>query len=399
MSPRKRLGISTKSNKTGQTAPTEPETPVESAEAGGEPDAPASVGAASGSGDKPDDSTAPVPPASSSTENEDQKGAAVEDQEDDLLANFGGGLAARVDPLAPQPIDPARLPDSPEERLAAYEAAIESSQSTLAGTVMRAKFRAEVEIGFALDGIRKEELHIAKYGTIENYGYERWGYKRSTLYELMDTAPIRLVALSGKTVSGFPDTKGRKAIAPPAPRQALEASPANRPSTEAPEGTADIPKDAPPQPQGGVQRRVTVELSKSAALELVPVWREEGEEVGLAILAEADQKAKADGRKLTAATVRKVRKDWGASSTPEGGGKLRPSETDERAAVNKTLSDAAAAAEKLVVTLGKLDMDAVPPLNHAEAEKAAKALRTAGRWLTGHVKVPAEVVEAELVKD
>ncbi|MBK6017720.1 hypothetical protein, partial [Streptomyces sp. MBT53] len=128
------------------------------------------------------------------------------DQEDDLLSNLGGGRPAVVDPLQPQLIDRTKLPNAPEERLAAYEAAIEAARGTLAHTVTKAKFRAEIEIGFVLDAIREEELHLAKYGSIENYGDQRWGYKRSTLYELMDTAVIRLAAAAGRVVSGNPDT-------------------------------------------------------------------------------------------------------------------------------------------------------------------------------------------------
>ncbi|MGW5852010.1 hypothetical protein ACWFQ8_29370 [Streptomyces sp. NPDC055254] len=301
-----------------------------------------------------------------------------EDQEEDLLANFGGGLPAAVaDPFAPQLLDRASLPDDPEERLLAYEAAIETSRNSLAHTVMKARFRAEIEIGLALDGIRGDELHIPKYGTIENYGFERWGYKRSTLYELMDTAPIRIAAAAGKSVSGNPDTKGRKALGPPAQRQALEAG---APSTQT---------EAP-------TRSVKVELPKSAALELVTTWKKEGEETTLAILADAVEEAETSGKKLTAALIRKTRLDWGVTETPT---ELTPSEEEQRRAVNKTLADVAATAEKLVATLGRLGEE-VPPFDSVAADKDVKAIRAAGRWLNTHAKVPAgvEVVEAEIVE-
>ncbi|MFF5809061.1 hypothetical protein [Streptomyces sp. NPDC012746] len=308
-----------------------------------------------------------------------------QDQEDDLLSNFGGGLPAKVeaDPFAPQLVDRTQLPAAPEDRLAAYEAAIETSRGILADTVTRARFRAEIEIGFLLDAIRSEpELYVPAFGTIENYGLTRWGYKRSTMYELMDTAPIRLAAVSGKAVSGNPDTKGRKALAPPAPRKALEAG------TPA-EDEAPAPRPAPP-------RSLKVELPKSAALELVPVWKEDGEETALAILADAVDTAETSGKKLTAAVIRKTRLDWGVTETPS---KLTPSEEEQRRAVNKTLADVAATAEKLVAALGKLG-DEVPPFDRDAADKHVKAIKAAGRWLNNHATVPpgVEVVEAELVE-
>ncbi|MYT25990.1 hypothetical protein GTW69_37945 [Streptomyces sp. SID7760] len=369
---RRKLGISTKaagdSTADTMTAEGTGAAPASDADAvGAEP-----VGAP-----ETDTRTGPAPQAEPPTR---------QDQEDDLLSNFGGGLPAKVeaDPFAPQLVDRTRLPDAPEDRLAAYEAAIETSRGTLADTVTRARFRAEIEIGFLLDAIRSEpELYVPTFGTIENYGLTRWGYKRSTMYELMDTAPIRLAAVSGKAVSGNPDTKGRKALAPPAPRKALEAGTPN------PQDEAPTPPPAPP-------RSLKVELPKSAALELVTVWKEDGEETALAILADAVETAETSGKKLTAAVIRKTRLDWGAVEVPS---KLTPSEEEQRRAVNKTLADTAATAEKLVAALGKLG-DEVPPFDRAAADKAVKAIKAAGRWLNTHAKVPAgvEVVEAEIVE-
>ncbi|MFE0654228.1 hypothetical protein ACFVZH_37360 [Streptomyces sp. NPDC059534] len=308
-----------------------------------------------------------------------------QDKGDDLLSNFGGGLPAKaeVDLFAPQLVDRAQLPDAPEERLAVYEAAIEASRRALADTVTRAKFRAEIEIGFLLDAIRSEpDLYVPTFGTIENYGLTRWGLKRSTMYELMDTAPLRLAAASGKPVSGNPDTKGRKALGPPAQRKALEAGAANT-------------QDVTPAPAPTPTRSLKVELLKSAALELVPVWKED-EETALAILADAVETAEASGRKLTAAVIRKTRLDWGTSEAP---GELTVSEEEQRRAVNKALADAAAAAEKLVAALSKLGGE-VPPFDCEAADKDVKAIRAAGRWLNTHAKVPAgiEIVEAEFVE-
>ncbi|MFF8464843.1 hypothetical protein ACF071_29365 [Streptomyces albidoflavus] len=385
---RRRLGITTKAAETDTTTADSTTTEEADGPAEGIDGAPTDAVPADGS---PTD-TAPAQPNPPAQPDPD------EDQEADLLSNFGGGLPANVDPFAPQLVDRSRLPQAPEERLAVYEDAIETSRGTLAASVTRARFRAEIEIGFVLDAIRSEpELYVPKYGTIENYGDTRWGYKRSTLYELMDTAPIRLAAASGRVVSGNPDTKGRKALRPPAPRLALESAqsePAAEETPRAPEGNNETPADP---------RAVKVELPKSAALELVPVWRDQGEEVGLAILAEADEEAQESGRKLTAALVRKVVKNWGAEAEDRGNGsdesELLPSEKEQREAVSRTLSQAAATVNKLVATLGKLDMESVPPLDHAEAERHAKAIRAGGRWLNGHVKVPEEVVDAELVQD
>ncbi|MFD9151267.1 hypothetical protein ACFWDF_29130 [Streptomyces diastaticus] len=386
---RRRLGISTKATEPDAptTGPaTETDTPTADPATEGTADAAEEVADAPAGTALAD--IAPAQPQSSTPPPSAEGG----DQEADLLSNFGGGLPAAVDPFAPQLVDRSRLPEAPEERLAVYEKAIETSRGTLAASVTRARFRAEIEIGFVLDAIRSEpELYVPQYGTIENYGDTRWGYKRSTLYELMDTAPIRLAAAAGRVVSENPDTKGRKALRAPTPRPALESA---QPETTV-EGTPDEAPDAPATP-----RAVKVELPKSAALELVPVWRDQGEEVGLAILAEADGEAQESGRKLTAALVRKVVKNWGAEVEDQGGrGELLPSEKEQREAVSRALAQAAATVNKLVATLGKLDMESVPPLDHAEAERHAKAIRAGGRWLNGHVKVPEEVVEAELVQD
>ncbi|MEU4986656.1 hypothetical protein [Streptomyces sp. NPDC021969] len=375
---------------TGAPADGGAESPSVGTETTGETGAPADGGAESAGTSAP----AETPEPTGQTEPPE-----YQDQEDDLLSNFGGGLPAAVDPFAPQLVDRTRLPNVPGERLAVYEAAIEASRGTLADNVTRARFRAEIEIGFVLDAIRSEpELYVSEYGTIENYGWTRWGYKRSTMYELMDTAPIRLAAASGKTVSGNPDTKGRKALRPPAPRAAIEAAPSDARTEKA--GTA--PNDARTVETGTASKPVKVELSKSVALELVPVWRAQGEEVGLAMLAEAKEKAQKRGGKITAALVRGVVKDWGAAveNQDQGdAGKLLPSEKEQREAVNKTLANAAAAVDKLVAVLDKLDMESVPPLDHAEAERHAKSIRAGGRWLNSHVKIPAEVVDAELVQD
>lgn len=143
-----------------------------------------------------------------------QPASAVAARTDQILDEKPKAVA---DPFAPKLIDLDTLAGTDEEQLALLEGAIEAAQNTLADNVRDARFRAEVEIGFTLDAIRRRELHVEKFGTIENYGEKRWGYKRSTLYELMDTAPIRIA------MSGNPDTSNRKGIEPPKPRTAIDA--------------------------------------------------------------------------------------------------------------------------------------------------------------------------------
>ncbi|MFJ7271994.1 hypothetical protein ACIQV3_36060 [Streptomyces sp. NPDC099050] len=287
-----------------------------------------------------------------------------------------------ADPFAPKLLDLDTLTGTDEERLALLEGAIEAAQNTLADNVRDARFRAEVEIGFTLNAIRSLELHVAKFGTIENYGETRWGYKRSTLYELMDTAPIRIA------MSGIPDTSNRKGIEPPKPRTAPDASVGvETPTEEAAEAVEETAEAAEP-------RSVALKLSKSQALKLVPVWNEAGEKATREVLADAVQEAEKKGRKLTAAGIEAARVDWGV---PQTSTTLPPSEEQRRREVNKVLADAAETAEKLVIALGALDMEETPPLDHDSAERSVKALRTVGRWLNDRKKLKDPVQEAEIV--
>ncbi|MEU8516386.1 hypothetical protein AB0C76_33105 [Kitasatospora sp. NPDC048722] len=279
--------------------------------------------------------------------------------------------ATVADPFAPRLLDPEQVTGTPAEQLAVLEAAIETSRSTGLASIARAKFRAEVEIGFLLGVIRdRPDLYVPAYGTIERYGEQRWGYKRSTLYELMDTAPVRLAIANGR-VSGNPDTGDRKAIAPP--RRADDA-PAAAPSVQ-------------PAPV------IRAEISKSVALELLPAWRD-GEDTAVEILADAMKRAEQRGKRMTAADVRAAREDWGVEREDRG---LTPSQEEQRRAVDKTLGDAVATAEKLIDTLDGLAKAGVPPLDAEAAERHVKALRAAGRWLNAKARVPEEILDAEVV--
>ncbi|MET8703613.1 hypothetical protein ABZW10_32900 [Kitasatospora sp. NPDC004723] len=290
-----------------------------------------------------------------------------------LLDNFGGGQALVADPFAIRAFDPAAVTGTPEEQLAALESAIEAAQAAGLESIHRARFRGEVEIGLLLAEIRKRELHLIKHGTIEEYGWERWGYRRSTLYELMDTAPIRLAVAQG-VASGNPDTKERKAI---------EAGPDGK----RPKGGKSA--EAQQQPE------IRAELSKSVALALLPVWRaEDGEHQVADLLGAAMDRATGRGAKMTAADVRGVRKDRGQTVTDD---KLLPSEQEKREAVDRALANAAATAERLVETVAALMKAGTPPLDAEAAERHVKAITVAGKWLGRRTQVPAEIIDAEIV--
>lgn len=305
-----------------------------------------------------------------------QPASAVAARTDQILDEKPKAVA---DPFAPKLIDLDTLTGTDEEQLALLEGAIEAAQNTLADNVRDARFRAEVEIGFTLDAIRRRELHVEKFGTIENYGEQRWGYKRSTLYELMDTAPIRIA------MSGNPDTSNRKGIEPPKPRTAIDAGVGDETTKGKAAGAA---QETP------ASRTVALKLSKSQALKLVSMWNKAGEEATREALADAVEEAEKKGRKLTAAVIEAACIDRGVPQTSTS---LPPSEEQRRREVNKALADAAETAEKLVITLGALDMEETPPLDHDAAERSIKALRAVGRWLSDRKKLKDPVQEAEIL--
>lgn len=103
--------------------------------------------------------------------------------------------APAIDPFAPQPVDPAAVTGSAEERLAAFEAAIDRAKDTAGTTLKAARARFVVEAGTALRAIRDEDggLYKVTHETFEEYIAARWDMDRTRAYQLIDAAPVMLV--------------------------------------------------------------------------------------------------------------------------------------------------------------------------------------------------------------
>lgn len=99
------------------------------------------------------------------------------------------------DPFAPQPVDPDTVRGSAEQRLAAFEAAIDRAKETAGTTLKAARARFVVEAGTALRAIRDEDggLYKVTHETFEEYIGARWDMDRSRAYQLIDAAPVMLV--------------------------------------------------------------------------------------------------------------------------------------------------------------------------------------------------------------
>src|SRR5207237_6337312 len=99
------------------------------------------------------------------------------------------------DPFAPQPVDPAAVTGSAEQRLAAFEAAIDRAKETAGTTLKAARARFVVEAGTALRAIRDEDggLYKVTHETFEDYITARWDMDRTRAYQLIDAAPVILV--------------------------------------------------------------------------------------------------------------------------------------------------------------------------------------------------------------
>lgn len=95
----------------------------------------------------------------------------------------------------PSPIDPAAVTGTPEERLRAFEGAIDAATSSVRRAVASAKERFVVEAGIALREIRDQELYKVTHATFEAYVGERWTISRPRAYELIDAAP-KMIAVS-----------------------------------------------------------------------------------------------------------------------------------------------------------------------------------------------------------
>lgn len=104
-------------------------------------------------------------------------------------------IPAQPDPFAPQPVDPAAVTGSAEQRLAAFEAAIDRAKETAGTTLKAARARFVVEAGTALRAIRDEDggLYKVTHATFDEYIGARWDMDRTRAYQLIDAAPVMLV--------------------------------------------------------------------------------------------------------------------------------------------------------------------------------------------------------------
>lgn len=102
---------------------------------------------------------------------------------------------APPDPFAPKPLDPAAVTGTAEERLAAFEQAIDAAKETAGNSLKAARARFVVEAGTALRAIRDEDggLYKGSYATFEDYIVKRWDMDRTRAYQLIDAAPAMLV--------------------------------------------------------------------------------------------------------------------------------------------------------------------------------------------------------------
>jgi hypothetical protein len=122
--------------------------------------------------------------------------AGAEKPDDDAAAQSKEVVApAPPDPFTPQPIDPATVTGTDEEKLAAYEAAIDRAKETAGTTLKAARARFVVEAGTALRAIRDQDggLYKVTHTTFEDYISARWDMDRTRAYQLIDAAPAMLV--------------------------------------------------------------------------------------------------------------------------------------------------------------------------------------------------------------
>jgi hypothetical protein len=135
-----------------------------------------------------------------------------------------GVVAVTVDPFTPQPLNPAAVTGTPEERLTAFEAAIDSAKETAGTTLKAARARFAVEAGMALRAIRDEDggLYKVTHATFEEYVAVRWDMDRTRAYQLIDAAPAMLVMWKifdtapvesqARALAGVLDAHGEEAV-------------------------------------------------------------------------------------------------------------------------------------------------------------------------------------------
>jgi hypothetical protein len=122
--------------------------------------------------------------------------------------------AEKPDPFAPKVLDPASVTGTAEERLAAFEAAIDEAKETAGNSLKAARARFVVEAGTALRAIRDEDggLYKGSYATFEEYIAKRWDMDRSRAYQLIDAAPA--MVLMSKIFDTAPVESQARVLAP-----------------------------------------------------------------------------------------------------------------------------------------------------------------------------------------
>ncbi|WP_051705190.1 hypothetical protein [Streptomyces sp. NRRL S-455] len=133
---------------------------------------------------------------------------------DVLRARHASATATTPDPFAPKVLDPATVTGTAEERLAAFEAAIDEAKEAASHSLKAARARFVVEAGTALRAIRDEDggLYKVTHETFEQYISDRWDMDRSRAYQLIDAAPT--MNLLSKIFDTAPVESQARALAP-----------------------------------------------------------------------------------------------------------------------------------------------------------------------------------------
>jgi hypothetical protein len=100
---------------------------------------------------------------------------------------------AVTDPFAPDPVDPAAVTGTDEERLTVFEAAMQAAQDRAESSLKAARARFVVEAGTALRAIRDDDLYLLRNASFEEYVVQRWQMDRTRAYQLIDAAPTMTV--------------------------------------------------------------------------------------------------------------------------------------------------------------------------------------------------------------
>lgn len=164
-----------------------------------------------------------------------------------FLAAIPGQAAVSV-PAGPDRIDPAAFTGTDAERLEALEGALDQAASRTQAGIDMMKAWLDEQRGTVLREIRDSELYKTKADTFEAYVAERWAMSRPRAYALIDAAPVLRV------MSSIEDTK-------PAVTQALA---------------------------------------------LTRVYERDGEQGVRDVLRETGATAKAEGKKVTAAAIKRT---------------------------------------------------------------------------------------------